>query len=174
MKKLLQGLASIGAGLSMLVGIGVGKGIGKATAYALEGIARQPEALEKIKEALIIGYKHALIPFFIAFIVALVIVFFEMMSRCNTPCDNYISDKKCFKGSMAAIGAGIAVLGGIGAALGIGEATALAVEGIARQPEATEFIKEVLIFGNRIALIPVIGSSIIAVLLLVIAKKVRH
>ena len=36
----------------------------------------------------------------------------------------------------AAIGASIAVLTGIGAGLGIGHATAKAVEAIARQPEA--------------------------------------
>ena len=38
---------------------------------------------------------------------------------------------------MRALGAAIAVLVGIGAAIGIGNATAKAVEGIARQPEAS-------------------------------------
>ena len=37
---------------------------------------------------------------------------------------------------LVAIGAGIAVLTGIGAGLGIGKATSSAVDAIARQPEA--------------------------------------
>ena len=39
---------------------------------------------------------------------------------------------------LVAIGAGIAVLTGIGAGLGIGKATSSAVDAIARQPEAEE------------------------------------
>ena len=38
---------------------------------------------------------------------------------------------------LVAIGAGIAVLTGIGAGLGIGKATSSAVDAIARQPEAS-------------------------------------
>ena len=40
-----------------------------------------------------------------------------------------------------AIGAGIAVLAGLGAGIGIGIATGKAVEGIARQPEAAGDIR---------------------------------
>ena len=38
---------------------------------------------------------------------------------------------------MRALGAGIAVLVGLGAGIGIGNATGKAVEGVARNPEAT-------------------------------------
>lgn len=48
---------------------------------------------------------------------------------------------------LVAIGAGIAVLTGIGAGLGIGKATSSAVDAIARQPEATA------IYGFVIALL---------------------
>ena len=44
-------------------------------------------------------------------------------------------------GTIIAIGAGIAVLTGIGAGLGIGIATGKATEAIARQPEAEGKIK---------------------------------
>ena len=45
---------------------------------------------------------------------------------------------------LVAIGAGIAVLTGIGAGIGIGMATSKAVEAIARQPEAESKISKAL------------------------------
>ena len=45
-------LASIGAGI---VTIGVGFGIGKVAASAVEGIARQPEAAPKIQVTMLIA-----------------------------------------------------------------------------------------------------------------------
>lgn len=50
-----------------------------------------------------------------------------------------------------AIGAGIAVLAGLGAGIGIGIATGKAVEGIARQPEAAGDIRATLILGCALA-----------------------
>ena len=44
---------------------------------------------------------------------------------------------------LVAIGAGIAVLTGIGAGIGIGMATSKAVEAIARQPEAESKISKI-------------------------------
>ena len=46
---------------------------------------------------------------------------------------------------LVAIGAGIAVLTGIGAGIGIGMATSKAVEAIARQPEAESKISKSLL-----------------------------
>ena len=52
---------------------------------------------------------------------------------------------------MIAIGAGMAALTGIGAGIGIGMATSKAVEGIARQPEASGKITSTLILGCALA-----------------------
>ena len=52
---------------------------------------------------------------------------------------------------MIAIGAGIAALTGAGAGIGIGLATSKAVEGIARQPEASGKITSALILGCALA-----------------------
>ena len=50
-----------------------------------------------------------------------------------------------------ALGAGIAVLTGIGAGLGIGIATGKASEAIARQPEAAGDINKALLLGCALA-----------------------
>lgn len=163
LKGSLKGLAALGAGISMLIGIGVSKGIGEATGAAAEGVARQPEAFEQIVGALILGNILALIPFIAAFIVAICLLF--IVKRKHRDCSESALNK-----GLAALGAGIAVLGGIGAGLGIGTATAMAVEGIARQPEAFDSIVKVLILGSFFALIPVIGAFIIAICLIKIVK----
>ena len=68
--------------------------------------------------------------------------------------------------TLIAIGAGIAVLTGIGAALGIGLATAKATEAIARQPEAEGKISKTLILGCALAEATAIYGFIIGLLII--------
>ena len=67
---------------------------------------------------------------------------------------------------LVAIGAGIAVLTGIGAGIGIGMATSKAVEAIARQPEAESKISKNLILGCALAEATAIYGFLIAILLI--------
>lgn len=52
---IMKGMATIGAGLAVLTGIGPGISEGMATAAALGGISRNPEAHKKIRSTLILG-----------------------------------------------------------------------------------------------------------------------
>lgn len=65
------------------------------------------------------------------------------------------------------IAAGIAVLTGIGAGLGIGIATSKAVEAIARQPEASGDINKALLFGSALAEATAIYGFVVALLLVI-------
>ena len=65
-----------------------------------------------------------------------------------------------------AMGAAIAVLTGIGAGLGIGDATAKSSEAIARQPEASGQISKNLILGCALAEATAIYGFLIAILLI--------
>ena len=71
---------------------------------------------------------------------------------------------------LVAIGAGIAVLTGIGAGLGIGKATSSAVDAIARQPEADGKIRTSLILGCALAEATAIYGFIIALLIVLLLK----
>ena len=54
---LVTGLSALSAGLSVgLAAIGPGMGQGNAAAYAVEGIARQPEAEGKIRGVLLLSF----------------------------------------------------------------------------------------------------------------------
>ena len=65
------------------------------------------------------------------------------------------------------IAAGIAVLTGIGAGLGIGIATSKAVEAIARQPEASSDINKALLLGSALAEATAIYGFVVALLLVI-------
>ncbi|MBD9163293.1 MAG: ATP synthase F0 subunit C [Blautia wexlerae] len=68
---------------------------------------------------------------------------------------------------LVAIGAGIAVLSGIGAGIGIGMATSKAVEAIARQPEAESKISKSLLLGCALAEATAIYGFVIGLLIVI-------
>ena len=73
-------------------------------------------------------------------------------------------------GTIIAIGAGIAVLGALGAGMGIGIATGKAVDAIARQPEAEGKINKTLILGCALAEATAIYGFVIALMIIVMLK----
>ena len=71
---------------------------------------------------------------------------------------------------LVAIGAGMAVLTGIGAGIGIGMATSKAAEAIARQPEAKGDINKALLLGCALAEATAIYGFVVAVLIIMLLK----
>ncbi|MGI5990115.1 MAG: ATP synthase F0 subunit C [Lachnospiraceae bacterium] len=67
---------------------------------------------------------------------------------------------------MVALGAGLAVLGALGAGIGIGIATGKAAEAVARQPEAQGKISSTLILGCALAEATAIYGFVIALLII--------
>lgn len=71
-----------------------------------------------------------------------------------------------FSAAMAFLGAGIAVLGGIGPGIGEGFVCKAAVDGIARNPEAEGSIRSTMILGCALCETTGIYAFLIAILLL--------
>lgn len=69
--------------------------------------------------------------------------------------------------ALIAIGAGLAVLTGLGAGIGIALATGKATEAIARQPEAKGAINSTLIIGCALAEATAIYGFVIALLIII-------
>lgn len=67
---------------------------------------------------------------------------------------------------LAAIGAGLAVITGLGAGIGMGIATSKAVEAVGRQPEATNQINRILLLGLALTESVAIYGFVIALLIL--------
>ena len=74
---------------------------------------------------------------------------------------------------LVAIGAGIAVLTGLGAGLGIGKATSSAVDAIARQPEAESKISKSLLLGCALAEATAIYGFVIALLIILSSDNLQ-
>ena len=72
-------------------------------------------------------------------------------------------------GSLA-IGAGIAAIACVGAGIGIGIATGHAADATARQPEATDKIRTVLLLGAALAEATAIYGFVIALMIIVMLK----
>ena len=72
--------------------------------------------------------------------------------------------------TLIAIGAGIAVLGGLGAGIGIGIATGKASEAVARQPEAECKISKTLILGCALAEATAIYGFVIALMIIIMLQ----
>ena len=68
--------------------------------------------------------------------------------------------------AIIAIGAGIAILTGVGAGIGMGIATGKAADAIARQPEASGKINSLLLIGLAFAETTAIYGFVIAILML--------
>lgn len=66
---------------------------------------------------------------------------------------------------LVALAAGIAVFTGVGAGIGIGIATGKAAEGVARQPEAANQIRNVTLLGAVLSEATAIYGMVIALLL---------
>ncbi|WMJ79674.1 ATP synthase F0 subunit C [Clostridium sp. MB40-C1] len=71
----VAGMSAIGAGLAALGCIGGGVGTGNATAKAVEGVSRQPEASGKIMSTLVVGGALSEATAIYAFLIGLLLVF---------------------------------------------------------------------------------------------------
>ena len=69
------GLIAIGAGISVLTGLGAGIGMGIATSKAAEAVARQPEASGKINTILLLGLALTESTAIYGFVTALIMMF---------------------------------------------------------------------------------------------------
>lgn len=67
---------------------------------------------------------------------------------------------------LVAVGAGIAVLTGLGAGIGLGIASGKAAEAVARQPEADSKIMKMLLLGGALAEATAIYGFVISVLII--------
>ncbi|MGG7059912.1 ATP synthase F0 subunit C [Clostridium nigeriense] len=72
---------------------------------------------------------------------------------------------------MRALGAGIAILVGLGAGIGIGNATGKAVEGVSRNPETSGKITTTLIIGAGFAEATAIYGLLVSILLIFVGVK---
>ena len=77
MEGIVQAAALLGAGIAAIGGIGAGLGQGIATGYAVEAIARQPEAKQDILQVLFIGCAIAESTGIYSLVIAFLLIFMK-------------------------------------------------------------------------------------------------
>lgn len=69
-----SGMIAIAAAIAVFTGVGAGIGIGLATSKAVESVARQPEASDKIQKVTLLGTALAEATAIYGFVIALLLV----------------------------------------------------------------------------------------------------
>ena len=144
---------AVGAGVAVFTGVGAGLGIGKATASACEAVGKCPEADGKISKLLLLGSALAEATAIYGFVIGLLIILLVGDGEFS---------------STLALGAGVAVLSGVGAGLGIGFATSKACMAVAYNPEADGKISKLLLLGSALSEATAIYGFVVGLLVILL------
>jgi F-type H+-transporting ATPase subunit c len=146
----------IGAGLCMGFGaIGSGIGSGLPAAAACTGMARQPGMSGRLTTNMLIGSAVCQTPSIFALVVAFILIFNDFTHDPVNPA------------WAAMLGAGLSSgLAAIGSGIGGGVVAQASCEGIARQPDATRPVTNVMLLGQAIAQTPAILGLLISFILI--------
>lgn len=155
---LVLAFSAIGAGLAMIAGIGPGIGQGYAAGKAAEAMGKNPkEGGRAATIVMLLGAAVAETSGIFSLVIAIIMLFANPLIN---------------KGGVAlilaasAIGAGLAMIAGIGPGIGQGYAAGKAAEAVGKRPKLQSAIVRTMLLGQAVAQTTGIYSLIIALLLL--------
>ena len=157
-KALILACSAIGAGLAMIAGIGPGIGQGFAAGKAAEAMGKNPEHGGKPATiVMLLGAAVAETSGIFSLVVAIILLFANPLVG---------------KGGIglilaaSAIGAGFAMIAGIGPGIGQGYAAGKATEAVGKRPKLQSAVIRTMLLGQAVAQTTGIYALIIALLLL--------
>lgn len=157
-KALVLGASAIGAGLAMIAGIGPGIGQGFAAGKAAEAMGKNPEHGGKPATlVMLLGAAVAETSGIFSLVIAIIMLFANpLVGRDGT----------AIILAASAIGAGFAMIAGIGPGIGQGYAAGKAAEAVGKRPKLQSAIVRTMLLGQAVAQTTGIYALIIALLLL--------
>ena len=153
--------SAIGAGISMIAGIGPGVGQGYAAGKAAEAAGAHPETQKDSLLAMLVGAGIAETTGILSLVVSLIFIFGNPMVKLTEAGDP--GQAIVLAGS--AIGAGFAMSAGVGAGIGCGYAAGKAAEAVAAYPENQRGVLMNMLLGSAIAQTTGIFSLVISLIL---------
>lgn len=155
---LVLAFSAIGAGLAMIAGIGPGIGQGFAAGKAAEAMGKNPKDGGKPATlVMLLGAAVAETSGIFSLVIAIIMLFANPLLN---------------KGGIAlvlaasALGAGLAMIAGIGPGIGQGYAAGKAAEAVGKRPKLQSAIVRTMLLGQAVAQTTGIYALIIALLLL--------
>ena len=156
--------SAIGAGFSMIAGVGPGIGQGYAAGKGTEAVAKHPDRQSSIVRTMFLGQAVAQTTGIYALIVSLVLVFgnpLMALAGGGSEVNNMAVVLGC-----SAIGAGLAMIAGIGPGVGQGFAAGKGAEAVGINPKAGRVSTMVMLLGAAVAETSGILALVVALILL--------
>ena len=163
-RDLVLAASAIGAGFAMIAGIGPGIGQGYAAGQGAEAVARNPKHQRETTMVMLLGAAVAETSGILALVVALITLF-------ATPFLNL--DGSVLVIMASAIGAGLAMIAGIGPGIGQGYAAGKGTEAIGKRPRLQPQIIRTMLVGQAVAQTTGIYALVIALILMFVNPLAR-
>lgn len=163
-RDLVLAASAIGAGFAMIAGIGPGIGQGYAAGKGAEAVARNPKHQRETTMVMLLGAAVAETSGILALVVALITIF-------ATPFLNL--DGSVLVIMASAIGAGLAMIAGIGPGIGQGYAAGKGTEAIGKRPRLQPQIIRTMLVGQAVAQTTGIYALVIALILMFVNPLAR-
>ena len=152
--------SALGAGISMIGGLGAGVGCGYAGGKAAEAAAINPKTSNRVLMVMILGSAIAQTSGIFCLLVSLVLMFGNPLLGLELSSGQFL----ILAGS--ALGSGFALLASIGPSIGQGYAAGKAAETVALRPRLQGEIVRTMILGQAVAQTTAIYGLIVAIVLL--------
>ncbi len=153
-------LSGVGAGISMIGGLGAGVGCGYAGGKASEASAINPSSTSASMMTMILGSAVAQTSGIFSLVVTLILMYGNPLVPMFQGGDNFLIL------ACSGLGAGIALIAGVGPGLGQGFAAGKAVEVIGMRPKLKSDVIRTMILGQAVAQTTGIYGLVIALVLL--------
>lgn len=156
-KALIIAASCIGAGLTMIAGIGPGVGQGYAAGKGAEAVARNPKNTKQTTMVMLLGAAVAETSGILALVIALIMLFGNPLLSTEGSVIILIA---------SAIGAGFSMIAGIGPGIGQGYAAGKSTEAVGKRPKLQSMIIRTMFLGQAVAQTTGIYALIISIVLL--------
>ena len=149
--------SAIGVGLAMIAGLGPGIGQGYAAGRGAEAVGENPNGQRQVTLVMLRGSAVAETSGILSLVVALLLLYGNPLIKV---------EGKAIVLMASAIGAGFAMIAGIGSAVGQGYAAGKATEACGKRPKYQQLIMKAMFIGQAVAQASSIFALIIALILL--------
>jgi len=156
-RALILSASAVAAGLAMIAGIGPGIGQGFAAGKAAEAVGNNPEGARPATLVMLLGAAVAETSGIFALVIAIIMLF-------ANPLVGRTGMALVLVGS--ALGAGLAMIAGIGPGIGQGFAAGKSSEAVGKRPKLQSEIIRTMLLGQAVAQTTGIYALIIALILL--------
>lgn len=156
-KALILAVSALAAGIAMIAGIGPGIGQGYAAGKGAEAVGQNPKDKGSITMVMLLGAAVAETSGIFSLVVALILLF-------ANPLVNATGAGIVLAAST--LGAGIAMIAGIGPGIGQGYAAGEGTGAVGRRPELQSLVVKVMFLGQAVAQTTGIYALVIALVLL--------